>query len=86
VGDRVVGRVTRQVKFGVFVELAPGVEGLCHNSEMPARGRGRRGGLQSGRSYEFEIVRMDELDRRIGLRCHSDEPVEAEEAADSAQA
>ena len=83
VGDRVIGRVTRQVKFGAFVELAPGVEGLCHSSEMPARGRGRRGGLQPGRSYEFEIVRMDELDRRIGLRCHSDEPVEAEDAVES---
>jgi small subunit ribosomal protein S1 len=85
IGDRVIGRVTRQVKFGAFVELSPGVEGLCHNSEMPSRGRGRRGGLHPGRSYEFEIVRMDELDRRIGLRCHSDEPVETEEPIEAAK-
>jgi small subunit ribosomal protein S1 len=85
VGDTVIGRVTRQVKFGAFVELAPGVEGLCHNSEMPSHGRGRRSGLHPGRSYEFEIVRMDELDRRIGLRCHSDEPVGAEEPARAGQ-
>ena len=85
IGDRVIGRVTRQVKFGAFVELTPGVEGLCHNSEMPSRGRGRRGGLNPGRSYEFEIVRMDELDRRIGLRCHSDEPVETDEPVEAAK-
>ena len=80
VGDTVIGRVTRQVKFGAFVELAPGVEGLCHNSEMPSRGRGRRGGLAPGSRYEFEIVKMDELDRRIGLSCHKPEPVPEEPA------
>ena len=85
IGDRVAGRVTRQVKFGAFVELAAGVEGLCHNSEMPSQGRGRRGGLQPGSLYEFEIVKMDELDRRIGLRCHSAEPLPEEETAEAAQ-
>ena len=86
VGDRVAGRVTRQVKFGAFVELAPGVEGLCHSSEMPPRSRGRRGGLHPGSSYEFQIVKMDELERRIGLSCESGEPLPEEDAAaESAQ-
>ncbi len=84
VGDTVLGRVTRQVKFGAFVELATGVEGLCHNSEMPTRARGRRGGLRPGSRYEFEIVKMDELDRRIGLSCHSVEPIPEADAADAA--
>ena len=35
VGDVVRGRVCRACNFGVFVELAPGVEGLCHRSEIP---------------------------------------------------
>ncbi len=35
VGDVVRGRVCRAANFGVFVELAPGVEGLCHRSEIP---------------------------------------------------
>jgi small subunit ribosomal protein S1 len=40
VGDLIRGRVCRTSNFGVFVELAPGVEGLCHNSEIPgASGR-----------------------------------------------
>ena len=34
VGDVVHGKVSRQVSFGVFVELQEGIEGLCHISEM----------------------------------------------------
>ena len=36
-GQDVSGRVTRLVDFGVFVELAPGVEGLIHISELANR-------------------------------------------------
>ena len=35
VGDMVHGRVCRLASFGAFVELAEGVEGLCHFSEVP---------------------------------------------------
>ena len=35
VNDVVHGKVVRSAAFGVFVEIAPGVEGLCHNSELP---------------------------------------------------
>jgi small subunit ribosomal protein S1 len=34
VGDIVQGKVTRCAKFGAFVEIAPGIEGLVHISEM----------------------------------------------------
>ncbi len=33
-GDKVTGRVTRCMDFGAFVEIAPGIEGLIHISEM----------------------------------------------------
>jgi small subunit ribosomal protein S1 len=33
-GDRVEGKVTRLADFGAFVEIAPGIEGLIHVSEM----------------------------------------------------
>ncbi len=33
-GDRITGRVVRCADFGAFVEIAPGVEGLVHVSEM----------------------------------------------------
>jgi small subunit ribosomal protein S1 len=34
VGDKVRGKVTRLAPFGAFVEIAPGIEGLVHVSEM----------------------------------------------------
>ncbi len=34
VGDRIKGKVVRCAEFGAFVEIAPGVEGLVHLSEM----------------------------------------------------
>jgi small subunit ribosomal protein S1 len=33
-GNKLIGKVTRCAKFGVFVEIAPGIEGLVHVSEM----------------------------------------------------
>ena len=38
-GDIVRGKVCRVAQFGVFVELLPGVEGLCHKSEDRRRAR-----------------------------------------------
>jgi len=37
IGDKIKGKVTRCVKFGAFVEIASGVEGLVHISEMSFR-------------------------------------------------
>lgn len=69
VGDIVPGTVLRIVKFGLFVELAPAVEGLCHNSQAPRPlGRGTSA-LEVGQRYEFEILDVNERGRRIGLRC-----------------
>ena len=65
-GDVVTGNVTRAVKFGVFVELAPGVEGLCHSSEMPKNANGK-GQLKTGQAYKFKIVKLDEFTKKIGL-------------------
>jgi len=69
VGDVVRGRVTRAATFGVFVELAEGVEGLCHNSEIPGAGQRAKGEppLEIGKEYEFKIIRLSEAEKRIGL-------------------
>lgn len=76
VGEIVSGLVVRLAKFGAFVELERGVEGLCHSSQIPGRSPGRRAELEKGRRYRFEIIKVDELDRRIGLRCISPEPTD----------
>lgn len=69
VGDVVRGRVCRAANFGVFVEVAEGVEGLCHNSEIPGAAERPKGEppLEIGREYDFKIIRLSEAEKRIGL-------------------
>jgi small subunit ribosomal protein S1 len=81
VGDLVRGRVSRVTTFGAFVELADGIEGLCHISEIDdRRGKGgdkaqapprpgvrQSGLLDPGRDYEFKIVKISQDQHKIGL-------------------
>jgi small subunit ribosomal protein S1 len=76
VGDVVSGRVCRSAPFGVFVELLPGVEGLCHRSEIISDAGKRRvqpaatqeePTLAIGAECEFKIIKMIEAQKRIGL-------------------
>jgi small subunit ribosomal protein S1 len=71
VGDLVHGRVCRLASFGgAFVELAEGVEGLCHFSEVPGYA-GRRGQSEAplavGQELDFKIIKMSEAEKKIGL-------------------
>jgi small subunit ribosomal protein S1 len=70
VGDTVHGRVCRLASFGAFVELAEGVEGLCHFSEVPGYS-GRRGHedppLAVGQESDFKIIKMSEAEKKVGL-------------------
>ena len=75
IGDIVRGRVCRSAAFGVFVELAPGVEALCHKSEIPpmpdrrdsAHSAGNEELLPVGDEYDFKIIKMSEAEKKIGL-------------------
>ncbi len=77
VNDVVRGRVSRQTSFGAFVELAEGIEGLCHVSEIEERRKGdkeqpNRGSkpgvqLESGQEYDFKIIKLSPEQRKIGL-------------------
>jgi small subunit ribosomal protein S1 len=70
VNDLVRGRVCRSAAFGLFVEVAPGVEGLCHKSEIPAmpdRGQATDALLPVGEEYDFKIIKLNEAERKIGL-------------------
>jgi small subunit ribosomal protein S1 len=72
-GDVVHGRVCRASNFGVFVEVAPGVEGLCHNSEIaPDRRKGEQA-LPINAEFDFKIIKMNESEKRIGLSLRSAE-------------
>jgi small subunit ribosomal protein S1 len=64
------GRICRLASFGAFVELAEGVEGLCHFSEVPGYS-GRRGSeeppVSVGDEFDFKIIKMSEAEKKIGL-------------------
>ena len=69
VNDTVCGKVLRIAGFGAFVEVAEGVEGLCHFSEVPGWS-GRKtdpAPLSPGQQMNFKIVKMNEVEKKIGL-------------------
>jgi small subunit ribosomal protein S1 len=69
VNDIVHGRVCRLAGFGAFVELAEGVEGLCHFSEIPGY-TGRKSDpplIAVGEEHDFKIIKMNESEKKIGL-------------------
>lgn len=66
IGDVVKGKILRTAQFGAFVEIAEGVEGLCHVSEavddnnVPVK-------LEVGEEHEFRIVKMNQDEKKVGL-------------------
>jgi small subunit ribosomal protein S1 len=68
VGDEVEGFVTNVTDFGLFVELAPGVEGLCHISEVERRGnQPLSASFERGQRVRTRLIRIDWNEKRIGL-------------------
>jgi small subunit ribosomal protein S1 len=66
VGDVVHGKVLRSAAFGSFVEIAAGVEALCHNSEA-VNDEGAEVKLEEGSEHEFKIIKMNQDDKKVGL-------------------
>ncbi len=80
IGDILKGKVARTTDFGAFVELAEGIEALCHVSEIEERrpkgdrdkekaARGARvtAVLTTGNEYEFKILRLEPEQHKISL-------------------
>ncbi len=66
VGDVLKGKVLRVASFGAFVEIADGVEGLCHNSEaVDANGQPLK--LEPGSEQDFKIIKMNPAEKKVGL-------------------
>jgi len=67
-GTVTTGVVTRIADFGAFVELASGVEGMVHVSEISTeRVRSVGEALQVGQTVKVKVLAVDETARRIGL-------------------
>lgn len=67
-GAEIAGRVTRLADFGAFIELAPGVEGLCHVSEIAHRRIGHpQDELKQDQIVQCKVLKLDPTTRRISL-------------------
>ncbi|MCX4331342.1 MAG: 30S ribosomal protein S1 [Muribaculaceae bacterium] len=69
VGDKVNGRVVVMADYGAFVEVAPGVEGLIHVSEMTwsQHVRSAQDFLKVGDDVEAVILTLDREERKMSL-------------------
>lgn len=67
-GDVLEGTVRRLVAFGAFVEVAPGVEGLVHISQIANRHIGTPSEvLTEGENVEVKVLDVNIEDKRISL-------------------
>ncbi len=81
VGDRVTGRVVNVTDFGLFVEIASGLEGLAHVSEIDLEGESLVDLYSVGDWASARILRIEEDDKKIGLTMRGvDQPSEDEVA------
>jgi small subunit ribosomal protein S1 len=80
IGDVLRGKVARTTDFGAFVEVAEGIEGLCHVSEIEERkqkgerdkDKGPRAArvtsvLAAGQEHDFKILRLEPEQHKISL-------------------
>jgi len=80
-GDVVKGKISRFAGFGVFVEIADELEGLCHISELSdERVENPESVFSVGQEVDFKILRIEHDAQKIGLSARAvgkdDEPVE----------
>ena len=69
VGDTVKGKVVVVADYGAFVEIAPGVEGLIHVSEMSwsQHLRSAQDFLKVGDEVEAKVLTLDREERKMSL-------------------
>ncbi len=77
------GTITRLQPFGAFVEIAPGVEGLVHITEL---GAGRRINhpkevVAVGQQVEASVLSVDHDKRRLSLSLAASKDASSEDVA-----
>ena len=89
VGETYQGKVVNMTKFGAFVNILPGRDGLLHISKLSSLAGGKRVGLvedvlELGQAIE---VRVDDIDPqgKVSLSLAGEAPVEAPERAERAE-
>lgn len=86
VGDIVKGSVSKIASFGAFVELEDDIDGLVHISQISEeRIEKVKDKLNVGDQVEARVIKVDKVERRIGLSikalAYSDADIQKESAA-----
>ena len=67
-GSKVKGRVMKVTDYGAFVEIEPGIDGLCHISELAdERVEKATDIIKGGDEVEVMVLDVDPMERRISL-------------------
>src|ERR1700746_2785025 len=68
IGDLVKGKVTKLASFGAFVQLQDDIDGLVHISQLSEdRVAKVKDVLKVGQEVEARVIKVDKVERRIGL-------------------
>lgn len=68
IGQKVTGKVSRIMPFGVFVELDKDIQGLCHIMELSETAvKNPEEILKPGQEKEFKIISIEPAEHRLGL-------------------
>ncbi len=68
IGQKVTGNVSKLASFGAFVELEEGIDGLVHISQISDdRVQKVKEVLSVGQEVEARVIKIDPVERRIGL-------------------
>jgi small subunit ribosomal protein S1 len=68
IGDLVTGNVTKLASFGAFVQLQDDIDGLVHISQLSEDHVAKvKDVLKVGQEVEARVIKVDKVERRIGL-------------------
>jgi len=68
IGDLVKGKVTKLASFGAFVQLEDDIDGLVHISQLSEDHVAKvKDVLKVGQEVESRVIKVDKVERRIGL-------------------
>ena len=86
-GQVTKGKVTNVTKFGAFVELEPGIEGLVHISEIShQRVEKAEDALKAGSEIQAVVINVDPRRHKIGLSIKDVERYQTQQARKEPQA
>ena len=83
VGSIVRGVVVRMFPFGAFIEIAPGVDALCHISQISDYRLNRpEDVLQEGMEIDARVLDVNNEERKISISIREVEPINPENVED----